>query len=440
MNLANPACRAAVVQFVHDILARWPWDGVNLAELGFDGLADGNQPEKFVPMNDDVRAAFRAAHGFDPKELFLSESKHFWKQDPQGWNAFLGYRREFVTQLHRDLLDALRPVTESGREVIVTVIDSLESPRTADDNGIDSASVTALLKDYDFTLQVEDPATAWTGSPRRYERLAARYRPLVPAGRRFMFDINVVPDRNVEPTHLPLARTMGTELAAAVRSARAGSNRVALYGDSTVRPRDLELLAAAFADEVKMETDGLTWTIDTTEAVEIAVPRNVHDFYLEGAGWPYWRPGFALVPPGHHVLSAYRPWFRLVDLSALRPQVLQMNGALESAEATRGRLRFEYVSDGRALALLARRPQQAAIDETGEAEISSENDGPVAILLPKGRHTVEVSGSTRTALVIDLMSIISSSLIVAFGTVACVMLSALYVIIRLRRLILRHAR
>jgi uncharacterized protein YdaL len=440
MNLAHPECRAAVLQFMHDVLARWPWDGVNLAEVGFDGLADGAQPEKFVPMNADVRAQFRTEAGIDPKDFFDPESKHWWKADPKGWEAWLEFRRRFVTMLHRELLEALKPISESGREVVVTVIDSLEHPRTAIDNGIDSAAVTALMKDYDFTLQVEDPAVAWTRSPHRYEKLAERYRPLIPAGRRFMFDINVVADRNVEPTHLPLSLSQGTELAAAVRAARSASGRVALYGDSTVRPRDLELLAAAFADDARIASDGLTWTVDTPQAVEVAVPANVHDFYLEGGEWPYWRRGFALVPPGHHVLSAYRPWFRLFDLSAMRPQVLQVNGDLASADVAHGRLRFEYESEGRAIALLARRPQQARLDTGGDAEVEQEGEGPVALILPKGRHFVDVSGSSRTALVLDFVSIISSSLIVSFGTVATLLLFVLYAAIRIRRLVWRPAR
>jgi uncharacterized protein YdaL len=441
MNLANPACKAAVLQFMEEVLARWPWDGVNLAEIGFDGIADGNLPEKLVPMNDEVRAQFKAAQGFDPRDLFDPASKHAWKADPKGWEAWLAFRRDLVVALHRDFLQALRPISDSGREVIVTVIDSLEHPRTRIDNGIDSAAVTALMKDFDFTLQVEDPASAWTKSPHRYERLSERYRPLVPPGRRFMFDLNVVADRNVEPTHLPLARSQGTELVASVRAARSGSDRVALYGDSTVRPRDLEMLAAAFADDARVTSDGLTWTVDTPAAVEVSVPPNVHDFYLEGSEWPYWRRGVVLIPPGHHVLSAYRPWFRLFDLSAMRPQVLQINGALESADVKHGRLRFEYASEGRALALLARRPEHTSIDE-GEADVAQEGEGegPIALLLPKGRHSIDVAGSSRAALVLDFVSIISSSLIVSFGTVACVMLSALYAGIRIRRLIWRPSR
>src|SRR5260370_28461956 len=102
-----------------------------------------------------------------------------------------------------------------------------------------------------------------------------------------MFDINVVPDGAVEGTHLPLSLAAGTELIAAVRAARGGSDRVALYGDSTIRPRDLELVAAGFADGARIASHGLKWTIHSPEPVEVAVPSTLPDFHLEASPWPY---------------------------------------------------------------------------------------------------------------------------------------------------------
>ncbi|MEI6245306.1 MAG: hypothetical protein WCQ64_09680, partial [Acidobacteriota bacterium] len=441
MNFSNEACRAAAVQFMIDTVTHWPWDGVNLAELSFDGVADGNTPDRFVPMNADVRAAFEnTPGGFDPSNLFDESSRHFWKTDPAGWAAFLRYRSQLVTAWHREFLHALGAFMDQGHEVIVTMLDGLTTPKTSIDSGVNVMEILALQKTVDFTLQVEDPAIAWTTSPRRYETLAQRYQPLIPAGRRLMFDINVVPDRKVEDTHLPIAKAAGTEVVAAVKAARAVNSRVALYGDATMRARDLELIAAAFADRARVDVHDQSWSIDTPEAVEVAVPASVHDFYLEGREWPFWRPGFVLVPPGRHVLSSYRPWFRLLDLSALRPQVLQLSGDLLSASAASGRLQFEYQADGPAMAVLDRRPQQASIDDRVDAAITTTTDRRAVLTLPRGRHRVDVSGSSRSALLLDLASLLSSSLIVAFGTAACVMLAGVYITIRVRRFFQRVRR
>jgi hypothetical protein len=199
------------------------------------------------------------------------------------------------------------------------------------------------------------------------------------------------------------------------------------------------LIAAAFADKAHVEPLRQSWTVDTPEAIELAVPASLHDFYLEGREWPFWRAGFVQIPPGRHVVTSYRPWFRLLDLSALRPQVLQLSADLSAASATSGRLQFEYESDGPAIAVLDRRPEEASIDNSAEAQITTALDRRAVIMLPRGRHRVDVSGSSRSALLLDLTSLLSSSLIVAFGTMACALLACVYLLIRVRRLFRRES-
>ena len=70
MNLTNRAAFAEVSKGVRDLIGRFDWDGVNLAELYFESLEGIDNPARLTPMNDDVRAEFREKHGFDPIELF----------------------------------------------------------------------------------------------------------------------------------------------------------------------------------------------------------------------------------------------------------------------------------------------------------------------------------------------------------------------------------
>src|SRR5258708_24732947 len=135
--------------------------------------------------------------------------------------------------------------------------------------------------------------------------MAERYGAILAANRRLMFDIKVVPDRRVETTHLPLAAAVGTELLGAVRAARAAGGRVALYGDATVRARDLELISFALADRGRVTAHRLAWTVESPDPLEITVPRQLHGFYFDGAAWPYWRPGSLLLPPCYHVQLTY---------------------------------------------------------------------------------------------------------------------------------------
>ena len=436
MNLENPECRAAALAFMKELLDKYDWDGVNLAELNYDSEANGDAPHKVVPFNTEVRDGFKAKHGFDPALLFDHNSDHYWRIDQPGWQAFLDYRTSLVTEMHRAFLTELAPFQAKGKEVLLTMLDSIEHPAVTAQTGIDSRAIVALAKDHKFTLQVEDPAAAWVGPPTRYVSLAEKYKAIMPAGARFMFDVNVVPDRKVDNTHLPTSLAIGVELAATVRAARSASERVALYGDATVRPRDLELLTYAAADEATVTRRDFTWVVDSPEAVELAVPAELHDFSVDGKDWPLWRPGFVMLPPGRHTLSAYRPLLRLLDLSPLRPQVLQTTAtAILSGEVKRGELTFEYEDGGPSIARLNREPEVATVDGEPARLIKTHPGGETTVVLPPGRHKVVIGGAGHGAFLLDIVSVVSSSLIVAFGTAATGLMLVLYIYIRLRRLV-----
>src|SRR5262249_30032344 len=236
MNLENPACMRATLEWMKALLEDQAWDGINVSELNFD--ADHNdylRPDHFVPMNAEVRAAFRVRAGFDPAELFVASSEHFHRRDPRGLEKFLQYREDIVTRWHEQVLEALAPLARGrGWEVIVTMLDSLHSRHVSPALGVNSRRIAGLMDRFDFTLQVEDPSEHWAGSPERYRAFAQTYRKLVRDPRRLVFDVNVVPDRSVEGASLPSERATGTELARAVAAAASRSGRAALYSEHTV--------------------------------------------------------------------------------------------------------------------------------------------------------------------------------------------------------------
>ncbi|HVN95070.1 MAG TPA: DUF2334 domain-containing protein [Syntrophorhabdaceae bacterium] len=433
MNLANPKCRAAVMEFMSSVLNKWAWDGVNLAELSFDGKADGDKPWAMVPLNDDVRRSFSAAYHFDPGELFDAASSHFWQRDRAGWATFLAYRKRMVTEMHRAFLTQLKPFAASGREVIVTILDSLEHPEVVSDAGLDSTAIVGLMREFAFTLQVEDPASSWKNPPARYVRLADRYRAILPHEARFMIDINVIPNRAVEETHLPVSQATGVELAATVRAARSASDRVALYGDATVRTADLDLISYAATEDARIATGKLTWSVETPYSIEMAVSSGIRTFYRDNQIWSFWRPGFVLMPPGKHEISADRNWFHWFDSSELTPQVLQVSTPLLSVDTGHGGLTLEYDSPGPVYTCLSRKPAGVAIDGADATILPGAREIAAVLVLPAGHHKATIAASKGVGLFVDFVSLISSSLIVAFGTSAIVMLGALYTGIRIRR-------
>ena len=70
MNLQNRDCATAIRAGLRRMIERFDWDGVNLAELYFESLEGAGNPARFTPMNDDVRAEFRAQSGWDPIEIW----------------------------------------------------------------------------------------------------------------------------------------------------------------------------------------------------------------------------------------------------------------------------------------------------------------------------------------------------------------------------------
>ena len=62
------------------------------------------------------------------------------------------------------------------------------------------------------------------------------------------------------------------------------------------------------------------------------------------------------------------------------------------------------------------------------------------LILPAGHHRVEVAGSGGVSFVLDMASLIFSSLTVAFGSFAILALMTLYTGIRVRRFFLRRGR
>ncbi len=230
MNLENPACFRAAMDWTKKFLSENDWDGVNITELNFDAdFKDYMRRDKFVPMNNDVRAEFRQHGGFDPILLFSPNSQFYYKENPAALQKFLHYRENIVYDWHRHVLSELEPMRkQQGWEVIVTMMDSLHSKYVRPALGVDSKRLAGLMKDFNFTLQVEDPAEYWMQPPDRYLKFAKTYRKLVKDPGRLMFDVNVMVDRDITHMSLISGTATGIELARTVVAAAAASGRVAV--------------------------------------------------------------------------------------------------------------------------------------------------------------------------------------------------------------------
>lgn len=436
MNLQNPDCWRAAMSWTKRMLSSYDWDGVNVAELHFDAdFKDYLRPDRFIPMSNEVRADFRRKAGFDPQQLFVSDSPYYHRVNQSGLQKFLRYRENLVTRWHEAVLTELEPLRSSrGWEVIVTAYDSLHMGYVRPAFGVDTRRIVDLMKKFNFTLQVEDPAYFWMKPPERYQRFAETYSKLIKDRRRLMFDINVMNDRDVAGTFLPCATATGTELARTVLAAAAGSGsgRVALYSEHTIPVQDWQFLRIALASASSVDLSRHNWRVNGSGQV-LVTPAENREYYLDGKLWPAVSEDGVLAPSGRHSISTERPWHHFLDPQTMPARMLSVSGDLIDARVMPTGLVFRYRSPGRNIVVFNRRPREILIDGRKSQFTTIENAGAWSVAFPGGEHWVAVVTNTTAGVAVNLWGWASASAITAFGAVATALMALIYFEVRLRR-------
>jgi hypothetical protein len=334
MNLQNPDCAAAVRDGLKRMTGRFEWDGINMAELYFESLEGASNPARFTPMNDSVRAAFRAETGWDPIEIW---GKH---NDAASLRQFLDFRADLARRMQEDWLKtaeafrAFRP----DLDIVLTHVDDRFDSGMRDSIGADAARVLPLLNTHSFSFLIEDPATVWNLGPQRYPEIAKRYRPLTTHPEKLAIDINIV-DRYQDV--YPTKQQTGTELFELVHLASTAFPRVALYFENSILKPDMPLLAASSAVVTRYSKDGRRISIDSPGDIEMSW--SAEGALVDGKPWPALGSSAIRLPAGGHTVepSLRREPITLIDLNAtLRSAAVESNR----------RIAFEYSSDSRAIA------------------------------------------------------------------------------------------
>jgi hypothetical protein len=344
MNLANPDCSRAVKIGVSDLINRFDWDGVNLAELYFESLEGAGNPSRFTPLNDNVRAGFRSLRGFDPVELWST------RRDAASLRMFLDYRASLARTIQEEWLTEIEKARSihPDLDIVLTHVDDRIDKGMTDAIGADSARVLPLLDHHKFTFLVEDPATVWNMGPRRYPEIAKRY----PASPKLAIDINVVERyQDVYPTK----QQTGIELFELVHMAAQSFPRVALYFENSILPPDLSLLSAASAVVTQFETQpentGSKLTVNSPHGFLL---RWNGPALLDGKLWAAFDGHEVMVPAGRHTIFP--------SSGEETPRLTAFNGELHSAAAVGKRLDIAYASSSRALANVDCEVAQVSID------------------------------------------------------------------------------
>lgn len=356
MNLNDPECAAAIAGGLRLLLERFDWDGLNLGELYFESLEGYQNPARFTPFNEQVRAEFQKKSSFDPRELYDPRSKRCHHRDARPMRQFLDYRAALAARLQTEWLGRLEELRNNKPwlDLTITHVDDRFDSTMRDKVGADAARLLPAAASHRATFLVEDPATVWHLGPERYPEIARRYAAIAAPNQDLAIDINVVERyQDVYPTK----QQTGAELFRLVHSAAQAFPQVALYFENSILPVDWPLLAAA-ASPAKITAEPRGFTVDS--------PRNTVVSWtgcaaVNGRPWPAGQPGKVLLPAGRSRLEP------CADGVQEDPVLLDLNGDLESLEPAEGGWTLTYHARARAIAILP---------------------GGTARVLPPGRHSI----------------------------------------------------
>ncbi len=376
MNLANRDCFRQASRGVRELLHRFDWDGVNLAELYFESLEGASNPARFTPLNEDVRAEFQRTHGFDPLDLFQGA-------DPARMPTFLEFRASLAHRMQEEWIEQIEEVRreQPHLELVLTHVDDRFDTTMRDKIGADVARLLPSVEKRDVTFLIEDPATVWNLGPQRYPEIRKRYDKVTTKPERLAIDINIVERyQDVYPTK----QQTGTELFQLVHLASGVFSRVALYFEQSLLAPDLPMLPAAGAVVRRMERAGGKLVVESPYGVGVPWrgPANVN-----GRLWPVANDSTLWLPAG---AVAVEP----AD-SAAAVRILDYNAELKVANSLPDGVELSYESRSRAFFVLSARP--GSIDVDGAAYLTDviENRGGYVLALPRGQHLVEIRLSSK---------------------------------------------
>lgn len=349
MNLADPGCASAADAGLRALLARFDWDGLNLGELYFESLEGYLNPARFTPFNATVRRRFQALAGVDPKEFYDPRSRAYHPRDVRPLRRFLEFRAQLAGELQEEWLGRIQAMRRDKPwlDVALTHVDDRFDTTMRDSLGADAARLLPAAARHGAAFLAEDPATVWHLGPERYEEMARRYSAITPPEVRLGVDVNVVERyQDVYPTR----QQTGSELLQLVNAAARSFPRVALYFENSILAPDWPLLAAAAAPGHAAEIGGGAWQAQLRQTAALAWEGCA---LVNGEPWAARSADHLLLPAGQ--------WKVEPCGGAAQTLVEDFNGELLAVERVEGRLRIEYESRTRAIAVLPGEPRRVVL-------------------------------------------------------------------------------
>lgn len=436
MTLTDQRCLEAMRAEYRTFLQKHDWDGVNLAELYFDGANGFADPQYYAPMHPSAQKEFRRQYGFDLSSVLDPKSENFWKVNSDAAARATEFRVKVLESVYRLLLDMMYEVArdKQGFQIIVTAMDSFGSPELREYIGVDMQSILALQKRYGFLLQVEDPEALWSTDPRRYIAIGRQYARLLGDSTRLLLDLNILNFRKPDKvTPFPTLIQTGTESFQLVQAASLGAPRSTIYAESSVNPQDLMFFPYAFASRVQYKPTDAGYTISTPYSVVINLPPDTKEIRLDDKPLSPSRENLYFIPAGDHVVSLGADPAGAFSPHALDTKILSMTGSILSVAYGLRSIDAEYESASRTLMSVNREPTTVRVDGENYSFSFMKGNDCYSLFLPEGRHRVEIVAGDVFTYGINLTSFWYSTAVAFLGTLAVLSLGGMYVGVKIAR-------
>ncbi len=431
--LTDEKCLAAMTDEYKNFLSRYDFDGVNLAEMYFDAAKGFNDPKFFTPMHPSAIKEFKQKYGIDLPTIFDPASPNYWKTSPNIKNLVTDYRVQKLEHAYDVLLTMISDIAKSrdGYSVIVTAFDSYGSPELREYIGNDMTMILALQKKYQFTLQVEDPESLWSTSPLRYIELGKRYENLVSDSSKLSIDLNIGPFRKPNTvTPFPTLTQTGIESYLLIRATALGSDRSTIYSEASTNPQDMSFLAYAFAARAQYDFTNHGYTVNSPYAVSMKLPKAINGIAIDGIAVSPFRDNVYLIPAGNHTIDIRPEGMTSFSTHELQTKLMSLTGNLLSVSYGLRDITFQYESSMRTLASFNREPTSVVIDGKSIAASVMKGTDCYTIFLPQGKHKAHIVAGDQFSYDVNLTSLWSTTAIALFGSLAVMLLVALYLALK----------
>jgi uncharacterized protein YdaL len=434
--LTDPRCVLAMAAEYRTLLEAHPWDGVNIAELYFEAGRGFDDPAVFTPMHPSAQKEFKKRYGFDLRSVLDSTSGYYWKTNPDARRLVADYRVHALENVYGVLLPMVREIAarHAGFQVIVTAMDSYGSPELREHLGVDMNSIIALQRTYDFHLQVEDPEALWSSRPERYIDIGKRYAALLGGRDKLLLDLNILAFRKPEQvTPFPTLVQTGTESFWLVNAASRGAPRMTIYSESSVNPQDLKFFPFALASDVSYRRVGAGYAVSSRSSFSLKLPAEIREIQIDGIPLSPSRENQFLIPAGAHVVTLGESQGTTFSTHELETRILSLTGNLLSVAYGMRRVTLTYASDTRALIALNREPTSVSVDGAPYPFSFLKGNDCYTMFLPAGEHEVSLVAGDAFSYGVSLTSFWSSNAIAVFGSIAVLMLAAMYIVLKFLR-------